>query len=279
MKEEVERYLAHLRTDRGASENTIAAYRRDLAQAREAAGDGGEPPSAAQFMKYLEGRFAYSRSSMNRKISVLMSFLDFLGIESERPRELEPVPGHEPAAHASDRDLQGMMRALSENDTPPGIRDAAILQLLRDTGMKAGELAGLDLGDIRDGRIALPGRKLAITASSWERLEPYLGWARGELLGDRSDSGAVFISHRGARLSRQWIFRAVRDAAIRSGADGNITPESIRHSFALRMLEQGMSPGQLGAAMGHRSPQTVHRYRRMMARPGGNAGNQEGGEQ
>jgi site-specific recombinase XerD len=276
-----EAYLDWLRIEKGRSPRTIASYRQDLKsfegsldlQQREL-----HEVDARDLDRYLgqlraEGR---SQASIARARSCLRGLFRFLVDEGEMSQDPTTslarvgVAARLPKA-LSEQDATWLIESIS-NDDPPSLRDRAILELLYGTGARVSEIVGLDLSDMAydDGLLRLLGK------GDKERLVP-LGRAAQAALGawvspegrprmlmastiSRADSQALFVNHRGRRLSRQGVHLLVQQRARRAGIEGRVSPHVLRHSCATHMLAHGADVRVVQELLGHASVSTTQIY-------------------
>ncbi|MCY3782449.1 MAG: tyrosine recombinase [Chloroflexi bacterium] len=277
----IEDFVEHLRIERGLSANTLSAYRSDLNQFREymdraERGSWSVPPAfVRQFMNELIQR-EYEPSSQARKLAALKSLYRYLlssGVVSS-----DPTAGLD-GARVKKRLPQTLSRAQVERvlqeaargREPENLRDRAMLEALYATGMRVSELAALDLADVdqaeetitlaRNGagerRVPLPGRALAA-------VEDYLAAGRARLK-PSADEPALFLNHRGARLTRQGFWLIVKTYARRAGIKAHITPHTLRHSFAEHRLRADGNVRQVQRMLGHASLATTQIYAELAA--------------
>lgn len=266
----VDEFLLEIRVERGLSPLTIAAYRRDLDQFAANAGTAwrDDPSAVGEFVARLrrQGRRATTQA---RKVAAIRSFYGFARREGIIERDLAdlidpPRPGrYLPEVLAPD-EVERILAA--PGDDPPGIRDAAILELLYACGLRVSELTGLDLD-----RLNLPGlevrvigkgnreRRVPMGEPARDRLHRYItgprqGWTAGR------PTAAVFLSQRGARLGRESVWRLVRRWGRAAGIGADVTPHTFRHSFATHLLEGGADLRVVQTLLGHASISTTQLY-------------------
>ncbi|HEX9738403.1 MAG TPA: site-specific tyrosine recombinase [Candidatus Limnocylindria bacterium] len=266
----VDEFLLEIRVERGLSPLTIAAYRRDLGQFAANAGTAwrDDPSAVGEFVARLrrQGRRATTQA---RKVAAIRSFYGFARREGIIERNLAdlidpPRPGrYLPEVLAPD-EVERILAA--PGDDPPGIRDAAILELLYACGLRVSELTGLDLD-----RLNLPGLEVRVIGKgNRERRVPMGEPARDRLqryiMGPRQDwtakrpIAAVFVSQRGARLGRESVWRLVRRWGRVAGIGADVTPHTFRHSFATHLLEGGADLRVVQTLLGHASISTTQLY-------------------
>lgn len=295
MRDAVERFLSVLSNERGFSQNTIAAYRNDLSQFMTYL---SAPPEADKlapvshwteltqahlnlYLLYLRGR-TYASSTVARKTAAIKSFCQFLVSEG--------ITRADPAADmATPRVDKYMPRAMTPAEVelllqqpskmlganrPEALRDQAMLETLYSTGMRVSELVALDVEHVdlvaaqatcggRAGRI----RRVPLRPSAVEALQRYLAEGRPALL--VSEENALFLNHRGRRLTRQGFWLILKTYAEQASI-ADITPHTLRHSFATHALRHGVELREIQQMLGHVSISTTQMYRRlarMMAQP------------
>jgi site-specific recombinase XerD len=287
----VEEFLTWLAVERGRSINTLTAYRRDLhgyVRWLTAAGRTLETVAEPDIEQYVATLRADGRApaSVARALVAVRTLHRFLADEGA---------GADPAADvAPPRVPAGLPKPLDEADVvslldavigyePPQRRDRAILELLYGTGMRISELCGLSLGDV-DGdsglvrvfgkgakeRIVPLGRPARAAVADWlspsgrtaMQPVPVRGHARPVR---RSDAEAVFLNHRGGRLSRQGAWAIVRGYGDRAGLTATLSPHVLRHSCATHMLDHGADIRVVQELLGHASISTTQVYTKVSA--------------
>ncbi len=279
----IEEYLAAMGAERGLARNTVAAYRRDLEQYRAFLGELGVelvdeivPPHVSAFVARLHGGGA-ARATVARKVSAVRGLHRFLVAEemaTTDPTVLVESPGRNrsiPKALTID-EVQRLLEA-PNRATPLGRRDAALLEFLYATGARVSEATSLDLLDLDldEAQAVVTGkgsRQRAVPLGSYavSALRAYLP-ARRELIAGRRDPGAVFVNGRGGRLSRQGVWRIIRNHARSAGiAPDTVSPHVLRHSTATHMVEGGADLRTVQELLGHASISTTQTYTRVTPR-------------
>lgn len=276
MRATVDDFVQHLQTERGLSKNTLAAYRSDLRQFQtfvHKAGHSGWdiPPSVVRaFMTDLVQR-EYRQTSRARKLAAVKALYRYL--RSVDAVASDPTAGLNGARVARRRpriistaEVERLLEQASDASTPERMRDRAMLEALYATGMRVSELVGLDVDDVdcwtREivlGRHSANARTVPLTERSAEALQAYLTNGREKLL-RRADEPAVFLNHRGTRLTRQGFWLIVKAYAQRSNIQTPITPHTLRHSFAAHRLQGESSVREVQQLLGHASPATTQVY-------------------
>lgn len=289
----VQRYLRHVQLERGRSPHTVAAYRRDLERylAHLAARGITEPTTiseadVAAFVAAVrapdDGSPGVSASSAARMLSSVRGWHRFLldeGITSTNAAaEQRPPkqPKRLPKA-ISIAEVERLLEACSGDD-PIALRDRALLELLYATGARVSEAVDLAVDDVLTGerassdgtsgvgeavRLFGKGRKQRIVPLgryAREALDAYLVRARPVLAPRGPATPALFLGARGAKLSRQSAWLIIRDAAARASLTTEISPHTLRHSFATHLLEGGADVRVVQELLGHASVATTQLY-------------------
>lgn len=279
IEEAIDQYLQHLQAARGTRDNTLDAYRRDLAQfcrfCREVHGykhlDEIRPATVRGFIAGQQAR-KMSRRTCARKLSSIKSLFRYASatrmlesnparpIHAPRLPRLLPRPLTAPEAERVLDCEQGS----PQRDSALAARDRAIIETLYASGVRASELVGLELGDLDLGRgiikVMGKGRKerlVPIGRKAVAALRSYLSLARPSLLGAQS-TGALFLNYRGHRLTRRSLGRIVNEAGAPSGK--RVTPHTWRHSFATHLLDGGADLRSVQEMLGHASLRTTQIY-------------------
>jgi integrase/recombinase XerD len=279
MERHVADFLAYLAVERGASPNTISAYRHDLAAYAATLASRGVSDPGSVSREDVAAHVAHLRaaglapSTAERKVSAIKSFHRFLvreAITENHPTARLPlpkVPERLPDVISTD----DAARLLSQPypDGPTGLRDRAIIEVLYGCGLRVSELVGLDLGDLDTGegfvRVLGKGgkeRMVPLSGMAASALDAYLRVGRPKLHLKKSSRGvdalAVFVNARGGRISRQAVFALVRTYGRRVGVE--LHPHTLRHSFATHMLEGGADLRSLQEMLGHADLATTQIY-------------------
>jgi tyrosine recombinase XerC len=271
----VDRFLAYLRTERNASPNTVRAYASDLARYLEWAERAGADPLGADpriLRRYLAELDAarYARRTIARRLSAvrsLMAYLNRAGILAHDPASViatPKLPARLPRLVPTD--LLNQLLDAPDRETPPGLRDRAILELLYATGARVSELVGLDLADIDlpGGQVRVTGkgdkqRILPMYREAVTRLDAYLRTGRPGLRPVTGET-AVFLNRTGSRLTDGGIRRMLHRHLDALGAAGGITPHVFRHTFATHLLEAGADLRTVQDLLGHVALSTTQIY-------------------
>ena len=281
-REAINSFLNYLTVEKGFSENTIVAYRNDLYQlasfVEEEAARRGLTSSWSSFgrqgmLSYLLNlkERNYAATTAARKVAAAKSFFSFMVAEGNikdnptlnvtSPRVGKSLP--RPISISQVRRLLEQPTGLS---TPEATRDKAMLELLYASGMRVSELVSLNLGDINidggDVRCFGKGHKerlIPIAPRAALSVKKYLQEARSRLAHDETEQ-ALFLNRRGDRLTRQGLWQILKGYAKSAGLDKEITPHTLRHSFATHMLNGGADLRSVQELLGHANISTTQVY-------------------
>ena len=286
ISDQIGAFIAYLRDQKGYSQHTIRNYRIDLTQfseflvSREALPDGQEADQdieaidalvIREYLGSLFGRFA--RSTIARKLSAVRSFFLFLekkGIVMTNPAGdiATPKLGKYIPVYLPVDDVFRLLER-PDREKPLGLRDLAILEVLYSCGIRVSELEALDISgvDFEERLVTVIGkgdreRIVPIGRIALQAVRNYLEATRNLRKGDGYDSqdGPLFINFRGGRLSGRSIARIIKRYAAESGLSPEISPHSMRHTFATHLLDGGADLRSVQELLGHASLSTTQRY-------------------
>lgn len=298
----IARYLRHLSIERGLSENSMMAYRRDFMRYAEwlsARGIGDLtsvlPETLSAFVAALaESVPAYSPASIARMVSTVRGLHRFLfdeGLLPENagrgvrtPKKAERLP-----KALSIEDVEALLNAVSGDD-PVALRDRALLELLYASGSRVSEVTAIDIDDLYAGagaqgndvwgdpeRALSDGGLMRVTGKGAKtRIVPYGRYAgsalaaylvrvRPQFVARGKGTPALFVGPRGARMSRQSVWLVIRAAAEQAGLTQEISPHTLRHSFATHLLAGGADVRAVQELLGHASVTTTQIYTQVTA--------------
>ncbi|HXT87887.1 MAG TPA: site-specific tyrosine recombinase XerD [Trebonia sp.] len=284
----VRRYLQFLVVERGLADNTVESYERDLRRYAGYLGSRGRREltdvtelDVAEFRAALragdEEHPPLAVSSVGRAVVAVRGLHAFAlkdGMTADDPaREVAPpMPARRlPKAIPLDA-VEAILDAAgsTEDSDPRVLRDRALLEFLYGTGARISEATGLDVDDLdhlaRDPAVLLTGkggkqRYVPVGSYAVKALDAYLVRGRPVLAGkaQRKQSPAVFLNARGGRLTRQGAWGILREAAGRSGKE-DVSPHTLRHSFATHLLDGGADIRVVQELLGHASVTTTQVY-------------------
>ena len=277
---QAEEFLNHLRVERRLSQNTLDAYRRDLQKLDDFSGKRTFAELGTgdlqRFLTYLHRR-GLSFRSIQRITSAIRGAYRFW--QAEGLIETDPTEGITVA-----RALPGLPRYLSPDeverllaapdDSPLGLRDRAMLEMLYATGLRVSELVGLRLNDVVPAREATPGYVTVVGKGDKARIVPYgdvaaasldawMAEGRPRVLGTgtpKAGSPSLFVTARGGAMTRQRFWQIVRARGEQAGIPRRFSPHVLRHSFATHLLERGADLRSLQQMLGHASISTTQIY-------------------
>lgn len=285
----VDRYCAHITVERGLSRHTVAGYRRDLNRFADfVRSRGRERPEAVvradveDFLVHLASGDAdhppLAASSTARALAAVRAMFAFEVTEGALPGDPSrdvpaPVlPRRLPKAIDYDQVAALLSAARAGSDELLALRDAALLELLYATGARISELTDLDVddwtaneSDADMGVLVLRGkggkeRLVPYGRVAQEATAAYLVRSRPQLAVRGSFSPALFLNARGGRLTRQNAYQLLQRAAERADLGGQISPHTLRHSFATHLLDGGADVRVVQELLGHASVTTTQIY-------------------
>lgn len=270
---EIDQFLDALWTEKGLSDHTLAAYRRDLQSVAHRL--GGKPlrqAGADELQAYLAERLAQGASarSVARQLSCLRSFYAYHLREGRltvdpaasisSPKLGRPLP-----KTLTEADVEALLAAPDTTDTL-GLRDRCMLEVLYATGLRVSELVGLTLAQVnlRQGVVRVFGKgskerlvPLGDEAMDW--LIQYQHQARGLLLrGAQSD--VLFPSNRGQEMTRQTFWHRIKHWAKVAGIQKPLSPHTLRHAFATHLINHGADLRVVQLLLGHSDLSTTQIY-------------------
>lgn len=293
MQQEIDRFLNFLSSDMSSSQNTVAAYRNDLTQLRlflesptsPFLGSNGDAAPVTDWSSVTRTRIvgfvvhlrekSYAPTTVARKVAAVKSFFHYLTAESivaEDPTENLDSPRVEKILPRSMNpyEVTELLSAASRDASPEGLRDDAMLQLLWSTGMRVSELVSLNVDDLdlSTGYVRCLGkanreRIVPVTQEAKLSIEEYIDAGRATLV-RRRDESALFVNHRGERLTRQGFWLILKSYARSAGLANDITPQTLRHSFAVHQLDQHTDLRSLQELLGHASIATTQVYAQLV---------------
>lgn len=279
----ITRYLDHLVVERGSAANTIASYRRDLHRYRDFLASRAITMMPAiieedirEFLIALRrgdpdaGVAGLADSSVARTLVAARGFHKFCAAEgltvTDVAHAVSPPkpPRRLPKSLAID-DVLAIIGAAGVGDGPRSLRDRALVELLYSCGARISEVISLDLDDLdlEHRSVILRGkggkeRIVPVGGPAVDAVEAYLVRGRPALV--KKSTPALFLNIRGGRLSRQSAWQVLVDAAARAGVDKEVSPHTMRHSFATHLLDGGADVRVVQELLGHSSVTTTQVY-------------------
>ena len=276
MKEYASGFIQFMRAQRGASDHTLRAYQKDLSLFFAYLDGDGEHDSGVEVevsdvrgFVASEMRGGSARSTTARRLATVRSFFKYLhreGIIKQNPARLVPSP-KQPRTLPS---FLSVDEAFSLMDGPSGeqgfkpARDLAILELAYGSGLRVGELEGLDTRDLdlRSAVVRTMGkgkkeRLVPLGRKAVKALSRYVSLREAEAAEGES---ALFLGRGGKRLGQRSIRRMVRKYSLETGITGKVTPHTLRHSFATHLLHGGADLRVIQELLGHSSLSTTQKY-------------------
>ena len=267
---EFEEYLLN---ERKLSKSTVYNYLKDIEHFLRVTGKKYDNTTETDVLSYVSKiqMDGYKNATANRKLSTIKTFYLFLVNHGY----INNNPAFSISIHREDRklpeilDYEEVEKLLSSPDINDdlGVRDRAILELMYGSGLKVGEITGLNIEDIDLEREYVICRKdrgidryIPLNSHSIESIDTYLKYSRHILLGD-SVSNALFLNKFGKQLSRQAVWKSVKGYGIKAGIDKEINSTMLRHSFAVHMLKNGLDMDQIKEILGHKDISTTQIYR------------------
>lgn len=280
-------YLQHMGVERGLAANTLAAYRRDLARyARFVAAAGCARPEditrhhVTGYVRALsdgsDGGSTLGVRSAARTVVAVRGLHKFWALEGYTPadpaRDVHPPMAGKRLPKAISVDEVTRILEAAGTDTAAGLRDRALLEFLYSTGARISEVVGLDVDDISlSGPESGPAIVRLFGKGSKERLVPlgsygaraldaYLVRGRPLLAAKGKGTPALFLNARGGRISRQSAWTILKAAAEKANITRDVSPHTLRHSFATHLLEGGADVRVVQELLGHASVTTTQVY-------------------
>jgi integrase/recombinase XerD len=280
MQAQINEFLEYLEVEKGYSTNTLAAYHNDLGQflvflqqlPPEQRPETWRDVTRDHIISYIleMKEREYASSTIARKVAAVKSFFKFLEDTGQVPtspaRDLETprAEKHLPATISAE-EVDRLLAAPSDA-TPAGLRDRAMLELLYATGLRVSELVSLNIEDVNldEGTVRCMGkgkkeRVLPIYDRARAALWRYLEKGRPQLL-TSEDERALFLNRRGTRLTRQGLWLIIKRYVEQVGITENVTPHTLRHSFATHMLRGGADLRAVQQMLGHANISTTQIY-------------------
>lgn len=278
VKDYLKDFLHYLIVEKGLAENTIQSYRRDISaylifiETKLQITDINHVTRVhiMQFLSCLKDEGKSART-IARHIASIRSFHHFL--------ILDKIVDHDPTVHIETPHPELKLPKVLNTDevdtllntpdltTTLGLRDKAMLELMYATGMRVSELVNLNINDVHLSlgfvRCLGKGNKeriIPIGKMATEALKEYLEKARPKLINHKNKTDSLFMNHHGQRLSRQGFWKILKQMAVKAGIEKELTPHTLRHSFATHLLENGADLRSVQELLGHSDISTTQIY-------------------
>lgn len=286
MQQQVSQFLTYMVKEKECSANTTAAYQNDLTQFVQFVSDytapNGDKPTGwrdvdehvvQNYLLFLKER-GYASSTVARKIASVKSFLHYLsdmGQITEDPSKRLDSPKVKKSLPRSikPQEIDKLLAAPTSEDSPKARRDKALLEVLYATGMRVTELVNLNLDSIDlESKTITCGegpkrtRTVPVAKRALDAVNDYLAEGRPQLIVDPNEP-ALFLNHRGQRLTRQGLWLIIKHYVKQVGIKASVTPHTLRHSFATHLLNTGTDLREVQERLGHASASTTQVYRQV----------------
>jgi integrase/recombinase XerD len=281
MREQIQEFLDYITEEKGYSQNTLAAYRNDLSQFSESlkghVGDWDEitRDTIVDYIMTMKSEQEYASSTVARKVAAIKSFFHYLvergKLQDDPTATLDSpkVRKRLPKAISSD-EMERLLSEPAHDESAKALRDRALLEILYATGLRVTELVSLDVDDVN---LASATVRVVREKDERERIVPmheraieplrdYLERGRIQLLRDAEEK-ALFLNHRGRRLTRQGLWLIVKHYVREVGIVDDVTPHTLRHTFAAHLLDRKAELEYVQQILGHANISTTQVYAQM----------------
>lgn len=269
---QVDAFIEYLCVEKHASIHTIKSYRSDIEQFFSYTASEPEKVVISDIRRYMtQLRLTVSKRSVTRKLSALRAFYKFLLREElvvnnpfvavRSPKMDKKLPQF--------MDEQEIIRLLELPDRtePLGLRDSAILELLYSSGLRVSELVALRIVSIQDGELLVLGkgskeRIVPVNDTAVKRIDEYLKFSRGKLIAHTGvkPHNYLFVNYRGNALSDRSVRRVLEKYTAIFAKERNISPHTVRHTFATHLLNHGADLRTVQELLGHANLSTTQIY-------------------
>lgn len=279
MDDQLLAFLDFLQEEYKYSNNTTAAYKNDLGQflkflqaGQYDINDWAEvtPEIVDAYVAYMKKK-SYASSSVARKVAAVKSFFNFLfarGVIEDNPTTNVDSPKVKKRLPKtlSPEDIEKLLQAPRQKRSPKHLRDTALLTMLYSTGMRVTEVVSLRVDDVdlqtsilhchgKDGQL----RDLPLDKDTRDSVAAYLDGGRQYLVKNKEED-ALFLNHRGQQLTRQGLWLIIKAYAKKANLSGDVTPHTLRHSFAAHKLDDGSDLQEVQRLLGHANISTTQIY-------------------
>jgi integrase/recombinase XerD len=278
MREKIQEFLDFISIEKGYSQNTLAAYRNDLSQFTQFLGgrvsgwDEVDRDVIIDYIMAMKGEQEYASSTVARKVAAIKSFFHYLvnrgELEDDPTATLDSPKVRKRLPKAiSPENMERLLAEPAREQSPKALRDRALLEVLYATGLRVTELVSLNVDDVN---LASATVRVIRAKDQRERLVPvheraiepvqdYLERGRMQLLRDPEEP-ALFLNHRGKRLTRQGLWLIVKHYVREVGIREEVTPHTLRHTFAAHLLDKKADLEYVQELLGHANISTTQVY-------------------
>ncbi|MBT2738022.1 site-specific tyrosine recombinase XerD [Bacillus sp. ISL-7] len=276
MDEQLKDFMDYLIVEKGSAQNTIMAYERDLksylhylinVESVHSLNDV-QRVHIVHFLRFLKEQ-GKSKKTLARHIASVRAFHQFL-LRAKATDQDPSVQIETPRLERSLPNVLSLQEVEILLDTPNtqdhfGIRDKAMLELLYATGIRVSELIGLEIDNIQltMGFVRCNGNKeriIPIGRAAADAIKHYLEDGRPRFTSAKQQDHALFLNHQGKQLTRQGFWKILKKLAREAGIDKELTPHTLRHSFATHLLENGADLRAVQEMLGHADISTTQIY-------------------
>jgi len=287
MEEQLFAFLSYLEREYRYSENTIAAYRNDLSQFLDfVEGRSGSKltewsavteDDIGAYLAYMKHKDQpYASSTIARKVAAIKSFYNYLAshdivevnptVDIDSPKVKKRLP-----QTLTLEEVERLLEAPAGGDSAKSLRDMTLLNILYETGMRVTEVVSIQLDDLDLSRSILSSptrqgetREIPLEKETAALLERYLAEGRPQLAKSKRER-ALFLNHRGEKLTRQGLWLIIKGYARQAGLNAEVTPHTLRHSFAVHRLSKGSRLEDIQRLLGHANISTTQIYTQLEA--------------
>ena len=281
MQETIQSFTDYLQTEKKASKNTEVSYQRDLRKLAVFLKEHGiEKPEQMNatvlnsYLLYLE-REHFSPATISRSIAAIHMFCQYACQEgkmvSDPSKALQPPRVERKMPEILSIAEVDLLLRQPKTDTPKGIRDKAMLEMLYATGIRVSELISLNITDVNlsAGVIRCQGRDksrmIPMYPAAVRALTEYINFIRPQMIA-APDEQALFVNVSGERMSRQGFWKLIKNYQTKAGIEKTITPHTLRHSFAAHLLENGADIHAIQEMLGHADISSTQIYSHLVSK-------------
>jgi integrase/recombinase XerD len=282
MQPRIEEFLNSLQVEKGYSNNTIVAYRNDLnqfadylaGQLHRESWDHVQQDDLVSYVNALRYDREYASATIARKVAAAKSFFHYLvnrgeiadnpcaDLDSPKVRKYLPTS-------ISKEEVDLLLKAPTKGNSARCVRDSALLEILYATGMRVSEVVALDIQDVdlenacvhcTNKSSRAKERRIPLYARAVDSLRIYVDKSRPKLRRAEEET-ALFLNHRGQRLTRQGLWLIIKKYVEEVGIEPSVTPHTLRHSFATHLLNGGAKVREVQELLGHANVSTTQVYK------------------